>query len=156
MNLSDLFPEAERLESVRRQMVPGYVFYLYCKFTTPEPKNKYLLLVCSEPLLFLVINSEKRDLVRSNKRWDDVQIPLLKQEYTFLDHDSWIDCVDSVPTDDMPRENVEQQVLADMTRIQEPRLTNDKMEAVMDAVANSPGFIPQDQSLIMAALSALY
>jgi hypothetical protein len=156
MTFGDFFPVADRLESVRRQLIPGYVFYLHCPFTVPKPKPKYLLLVCAEPLIFLVINSEQRDLVKSNERWAAVQIELLVSEYPFLEYDSWVDCTYCTEPREMTRENVEQQLLADTSRIKEPRLANEKMEEVMNAVADSPGLLPQDKTLIMTALSALY
>ena len=153
MTFGDLFPASDRLESIRRQLVPGVILYLHCQFTTPAPKSKYLVLVCSEPLLFLVINSDQRELVRSNARWRDAQVPLLSADYPFLDHDSWVDCTGAIGIEDLPRDSLERQILADMQRIKDPQLSSAKLDEIPDAVAVSPGILPRDRNLIVAALS---
>lgn len=77
--------------------------------------DKYLLLAAIEPrLIFIVINSGERELVKTNPRWHAAQVPLLAAHYDFLEHDSVIDCTNA---QEMNQEEVERQLIQDMTRI---------------------------------------
>ncbi|PYP83245.1 MAG: hypothetical protein DMF61_23615 [Blastocatellia bacterium AA13] len=149
MSFGDFFSPAARLESIRRQLISGQILYLYCDFTIPDPKNKYLVLASTEPrLLFLVINSDQRELVRSNPRWQQAQVSISTVDYQFLDHESWIDCTD---VQELSQEEVESQLGRDMSRIK-GQLSHDTLAAVIDAVAESPGLINREKRWILVAL----
>lgn len=93
MSLGNLFSQKDRLESLQRQFKPGLVMYLYCSFTIPKAKNKYLLLldVYSQPSFF-IINSNISEYYKSRKHLLHSQVLLKASEYGFLSNDSYIDC----------------------------------------------------------------
>lgn len=152
MSFGDLFSPAARLASIRRQLAPGRVLYIHCDFTVPYPKDKYLLLAAIEPrLIFIVINSGERELVKTNPRWHAAQVPLFAAHYDFLEHDSVVDCTNA---QEMTQEEVERQLILDMTRIK-GRLSQDTLALVIDAVTDSPGLINRDKTWILNSLTSL-
>lgn len=112
--VGDSFPEEKRREFLQSHLKPGQIFYLFCNFTDP-PKNKYLVLVCVNPqLLFFVINSKISHFILSRTELYQCQVPLQRDEYNCLDHDSFIDCS---TVKESHLNEIEDQVLEDISRI---------------------------------------
>lgn len=67
----------------------GDVYRLYCQTTNP-PKNKYLVLAANRSYpVFLFINSNISDFI-NNKNLAHTQIQILREDHSFLHHDSWV------------------------------------------------------------------
>lgn len=41
--LGNIFPPEFIEDHINRSLIPGQVFYIFCDFTMPDPKNKYLV-----------------------------------------------------------------------------------------------------------------
>ena len=88
----DFFPEPEKQRFINDNLAPGKVLYLFSEFVEP-PKEKFLLLSCMEPEpLVFVINSQINPFIKRDQHLFDCQVQLNASNYTFLDHDSYINC----------------------------------------------------------------
>jgi hypothetical protein len=114
-NLGDYFPEQEKQKHIDRQLQPGQVLYLFCRFTDPQ-KDKYLVLLCLEkrPLLF-VINSSVPQFITERPHMLKCQVKLCSSDYNFLEHDSYINCAEV--RYDFDELEIRNQILADVGRI---------------------------------------
>jgi hypothetical protein len=102
--LGDCFPEPFRRSFLANQFGPGSIIRLFCDFTHPQPKNKYLVVMSVTPLLFFAINSQVNNYIQQRPHLKACQIILRSSEYTFLGHDSYLDCsevIDSLRVDDI-------------------------------------------------------
>src|SRR4051794_34241039 len=98
------FSTEQRLELIRRQFLPGQVFYLFCEFTWP-PKEKFVVLACVNPRpLVLLINTNKSELAQSDPDLDGTQVCIKPSDYGCLTHDSYIDCLECF---DMEQDEIE-------------------------------------------------
>ncbi|HKV37599.1 MAG TPA: hypothetical protein VJX67_00190 [Blastocatellia bacterium] len=141
--LADYFSDGEKLESFQRQFVAGLVLYLHCDFIKKAYQDKFLLLACVNPApLYLVINSEPAAFIRANKALLDCQVCITKNDHSFLDHDSYVDCLKAYSIE---QSEVERQVLSEMGKRLKGRLSSKAVQAVLDAVADSPTLIRRDQ-----------
>jgi hypothetical protein len=66
------------------ELSAGDILHALCIFTKPQPKYKYVVCICPIYPLFFLINSSPR------KSTSDAQILIKKDEFSFLDHDSYI------------------------------------------------------------------
>lgn len=115
MVIGDQFPTEQKLQYIRKQLIPGVVFYLFCDFTIPHPKDKFLLLTCVNPkLLFFVINSRINQFIQEQQHLLRCQVQLDMANHTFLKHDSYIDCTTAYS---ISRDDVEDQLSEDMSRV---------------------------------------
>lgn len=149
MVLGNHFSEQEKIESIRRSLVPGQILYLFCHFTTP-PKDKYLLLVCTDPIyLFFVINSQINDFVQSRQHLRQCQVMLIKDDYS-LQRDSYVNC--SEPIDSLDETDVIDQVLHDMSRVRD-RLNEESIAEIKKVVSNSVTLIEFHKEWIINSFS---
>ena len=132
MVLGDSFPDKKKREYVDRSLVPVMIIRLFCSFTS-RPKHKFLLLLTMnpEPAFFVINTQPSRFLLR---RFADQQIPVRQRDYTFLSHDSFIDC--SMPRRDFTPEDLRRKVLADLGRIKGTLIEADR-NAVVDAIVRN-------------------
>lgn len=152
MSLADFFSPEQRLEFFSRNFHAGQVFYLFCGFTTP-PKDKYLLLACVNPLpLFLVINSEINDFKLKRTHLRERQVLIKTEDYTFLNHDSYIDCTEA--KDSLSQEEVERQVLTDSTRIK-GNANLDTIKNVVDSINAARTVALRHKIWMLAELNSL-
>jgi len=63
---------------------PGDILHIYCIFTKPFPKYKFVICICPISSLFFLINSKPR------RNTLDAQIIIKKADYSFLTDDSYI------------------------------------------------------------------
>src|SRR4030065_2199499 len=113
MVLGDSFPDNKKRDYVDRSLVPGMILRLFCPFTSP-PKFKFILLLSMNPEpVFFIINTKPNPFVLP--KFPDQQIPVIQRDYTFLTHDSYIEC--STPRSDFTAEDMRAKVLADVGRI---------------------------------------
>jgi hypothetical protein len=68
---------------------PGKIIKLYCDWLQ-KPKYFLVVSIIDEPLLLWI--SSKKPTCMSDPADDADFLQLTKAEYTFLDHDSWLDC----------------------------------------------------------------
>jgi len=147
--LGDFFPEAERAHSVARSLKPGQIVYLYCAFITP-PKDKYLLLLCrSAPPLLFMINSRIPAFVQARENLRQCQVRLDPADYSFLDHESWLDC--SRVINQFDDEEIVNQVMQDSGRVKGP-LKRSTKDQVARAVERARTISTADKSLIVSSL----
>lgn len=151
MILGDHFPPDVQLKNIKERLEPGRVLYLFCEFTTPNPKNKYLLLVCVDPLpLFFVINSEVSDFIKERDHMLRCQIKLDVANHNFMDHDSYIACHEAKP--DFSVEDINEQLLGDMARIK-GMISNDVRDQVLAAVKACTILPNREKAWILKALA---
>ncbi len=77
--------------------LPGHIVLLFCDWLS---KSKYFLVAGlddkhgEESPFLLFISTDKLKLALSNPAIDSDFLRIKRSEYTFLDHDSWLDCGD--------------------------------------------------------------
>lgn len=75
------------------------VYYLFCTYTKPSPKNKYVAIMCfdEEMPMGILINSEIHPFVQARNYLLPCEVKLEQQIHNFLTHDSYLDCRDIFP-----------------------------------------------------------
>ncbi len=132
MNLGDAFSHATKQETFQRSFHAGRILYLFCGFTKPAPKEKFIALGCTTPRpLVLVINSAVSEFIKRRPRMLALQIMIAKADHDSLDHDSYLNCSQAVEYFTQPI--IERQVLGTMTRIKSV-LTPDNTKEVIKAI----------------------
>ena len=149
--LGQHFPDEQKAQHVARNMLPGQILYLLCKF--PEgPREKYLVLACTgqEPILFIV-NSKPNEFILRTPELRACQVPLRRSDHAFLDHDSHINCAKPADIFDSVDE-IEDQLRKDVTRIR-GEITQATKADIVQAAMNSRLLTPDQKNAIAAALS---
>ena len=151
--LGDFFPADARNEFVTRHLKPGQVLYLECHFTTP-PKEKYVVLVAASdkpgPLLFL-INSRIHPYIMRRAEMLACQVKLSAAQYSFLEHDCFIDC--SRVIEEFDYQNIRQQLLQDVTRVR-GELDAQAKAMIVQVVQASRTVSPYHKRLLIQALQS--
>ncbi|ECO0902165.1 hypothetical protein AA449_26900 [Salmonella enterica subsp. enterica serovar Newport] len=148
--LSDKFPPdflARFTQS--RGVSPGDVLYLHCDFTTP-PKMKYMVVVCCEPLLVLLINSEISRFIMGKPDLLSCQVDLAKNDHDFLEWDSVVSCIEAHTAFNL--EALQKRIATEYGKILKGRITNERMRAVRIAVNDSPVMVRKHKKMILEAL----
>jgi hypothetical protein len=147
--LGDFFPKHKKQEYIDRQLKPGQVLYLQCEFINPQ-KDKYLVLACpgTRPLLF-IINSKIPPFIEKHPDLHKCQVKLCASDYSFLDHDSFVDCAKVI--DYFDESEIRQQVLDDVGRIK-GELNTATRKAIIKAVHNAKSITPRHKRLIVDSL----
>ncbi|MBE3139112.1 MAG: hypothetical protein IMZ53_00850 [Thermoplasmata archaeon] len=77
---------------IEENITPGKILYLYVDLPPDyEYDNKYMVVVCEDPLLLLKINTSGEQTAMGRK-FNERQFTIKKSIYTFLMYDSYIDC----------------------------------------------------------------
>jgi hypothetical protein len=149
--LGDHFPSDVKLKTIKEKLQPGRVVYLFCEFTVPKPKDKYLLLGCIDPLpLFFVINSEVSDFIKERAHLLRCQARLDVASHDFLDHDSFIACHEA--KSEFSVDDINKQLLSDMDRIK-GMISNDVRDQVLAAVKACTVLPNREKVWILKALT---
>jgi hypothetical protein len=87
--------EAE-IEELRAKLKAGSIIYLHCDFID-NPKDKYMVIVYIDinidASFVFIVNSEIAPFIERDPHLKEGQILLSKEpDYTFLDHDSYVNC----------------------------------------------------------------
>lgn len=153
MILGGFFPDEERLENLRNNYRAGVVFYLFCDFISRK-KDKYLLLVhASDHPLFLYINSRIHPILANRPHLNNCQVPLKFSDYPdVITKDCFIDCTEIIS--DFTYEEVEKQVLGDMSRIK-GALSEDTLSEVIRAIERDRRIAVRSKVVILRELNAL-
>ena len=131
MSVGDQFPLEEKEAFLNRTLIPGTILYLFCEFTSP-PKFKYGILACIDPEpILLIINSEISSWLQQRPAMRDCQVTLRQEEYSFLRHDSFVDCTKAIRV--FALTDLKSQLLEDLDRIK-GQITRETREAIVYAV----------------------
>jgi len=140
MVLGDHFPEPEKLNWIQQRLTPWSVIYVPVHFSNPPPKEKFLVIArVHTDTLALVINSVPPPFIRRRANLLACQVPIKCSSHTFLSHDSYIDCTESIL---LKTHEIEEQILGDIRRMK-GEIAQDMRQHVIDAVKKSPK-MPRD------------
>jgi|GEM_PF-2515247 len=132
-----------------RNLRVGAVIHKHCPFTNP-PKDKFLVVASIQPrLLVLLINSQINDFY-VRKGLDQFHVPVPAADHTFLNHDSFADCIDSKAAFDFT--SIRDEVVQDYNNIFKGWLTDACLEQVYHAVKNNNVIIRGHQKEIIASI----
>lgn len=149
--LGDFFPSDFKQEfSQVRGISPGDVLRFHCEFTTP-PKEKMLVVVCCDPLLVLVINSEINAFILANYNMTECQVDLPVADHDFLDHDSVVNCVRAHSAFSM--EYAKEAIAADYGNVMEGRVQDVYMRQIYVAVGKSASMERRHKKKILEAMA---
>ncbi len=86
-------PQKAQRALLRAKLKPGSIIHLYCDFIT-NPDNKFVVImyVDDDTVLACLINSRIHPFIEKDPRLKACQIKLDAKTYTFLDHDSFLNC----------------------------------------------------------------
>ncbi|HEX9828487.1 MAG TPA: hypothetical protein VGA80_17965, partial [Flavobacteriaceae bacterium] len=127
------------MEAIHKQLTLWTVLYLYCPFLNPIPKNKFLILLCKNPLLLFTINSEVSLYIQTKDKLWPTQVKIEATTHSFLSYDSWADF--SSVIEDFSIEDIEKQILNDHSRIK-GEINENKKSTIILAPKNIYGPIP--------------
>lgn len=151
MILVDHFPPDVKLKTIKEKLQPGRVVYLFCEFTVPKPKDKYLMLACADPLpLFFVINSEVGAFIKERDYLYRCQVKLDVANHGFLDHDSFIACHEV--RSDFSMDDIIEQFWSDMDRIKGV-ISKDARDQVLAAAKACTVLPKREKEWILKALT---
>lgn len=151
-NLGSLFSAGVIQQLTEANLRAGAVLFMHCDFTTP-PKNKYLVVACCEPeMLVLVINSEINPFIARRDELLDCQVDVPRADHTFLDHDSFVNCIETHTAFNMT--DVRDAIVADYANVYKGRLANYVIRQVIDAVERSETMEVRHNNWIRDGLTA--
>ena len=94
-NLADFFSDDLRKDFSQRNVKVGSVLRLKVEDTKP-PKVKIFIIIGQNiegfSLATLYINTDINFNINFSQELIDLQIPISKKDYSFLDHNSYVDC----------------------------------------------------------------
>lgn len=94
-NLADFFSDDLRKDFSQRNVKVGSVLKLKVEDTKP-PKVKIFIIIGQNiegfSLATLYINTDINFNINFSQELIDLQIPISKKDYSFLDHNSYVDC----------------------------------------------------------------
>lgn len=132
-------------------IIPGSVYYFFCDNTKP-PKYKYLVLLSIEPVLWFFINSEMTKFIQSEQSLRDRQVELIRiPHHTFLDHDSYIDCLSVQSYDDITLEDLHE--WSRDPNILKGQLHQTVIEEIIEKVKDPITISPFHANIIIKSLS---
>ena len=110
----------------------------HCSHTRPAPKNKFVVIVCRDlKCMGFLINSEIHPFILKKPELLKSQVKIRASNYNFLDHDSYIDCVELYEFDD-----------AELLDWRAPVNIVTKAE-IKKVVGDSDAIVPYHQKLIL-------
>jgi hypothetical protein len=130
VSLGDFWPSQEKNEIIKKSFIPFQVYYLFCPQLS-RPKDKFLLLVCNNPLMFFYISTNPDKTFLRNIRLMQCQVVLDPGVNSFLSHKSFINCSD--PETRITITEVKHQLRSDMGRIKN-QIDGNSQKLVINAV----------------------
>jgi hypothetical protein len=92
---NDTMGEGTKRALIKAKITAGNVFHVFCNFITP-PDFKYVVVLYKSDeddfLLISLINSEINQFIEKDPALKTCQVKLLASNYTFLRHDSYLNC----------------------------------------------------------------
>ncbi len=90
-----MLPGESKKALQKLKIVPGAIVHIFCPYIV-NPHEKFVVLVhvdCEDDLvLVFLINSEIHPLIKYNPDKSVCQVEMPVATYSFLDHDSFLDC----------------------------------------------------------------
>ncbi|ADW72203.1 hypothetical protein Rahaq_0576 [Rahnella aceris] len=136
--------------SEKRGISPGDVLRFHCNFTTPA-KEKFMVVVCCQPLLILLINSNIPQFIQDNAHLLACQVDLPKQGHDFLSWDSHINCIEAHAAFNL--DDVKDAIAADYGNVLKGRIEDTYIKKIRMAVSLSKRMEKWQKTLIISALS---
>lgn len=148
MALANSLPPQKRKQYTDGELQAWRILCLYCQFAHP-PKEKLLLLIdTASDLRFFVINSQISKLIKSQPRMKGTQVPIDAASHSCLSYDSIVDCSRTYA---ITREDAEQQLMADLSRIKD--LASPALRLlVIEAVRANPRMTKREKRTILHCL----
>ena len=98
--IGDSFPASYREQFAKDNLVPGSVIRCFVNDVTP-PKEKYFVIIGTTSDKVLVGSIYINSVINPNRfntaYLKSLHLPVLQADYSFLDHDSYIDCSEIYP-----------------------------------------------------------
>lgn len=149
MPIWDRLPPEERRKHIYSRLTAGRVILLYCDFTKPKPKDKFLVLVSIEPEpLFFVVNSEVSEFIRKREWLIRCQVEIGHEEHPFLKHHSFIDCTE---VQKIALSDVYEQIERDISRLKD-EINPQVREQIIAAVKFAKTLSAKQKTGILSAL----
>ena len=149
MAFADSLPPQDRKQYIAGQLQAWRILRLYCQFTHP-PKEKFLFLIdTASDLRFFVISSGISKLIESQPRMRGTQVPIDAASHPCLSYDSIADCSRTYA---ITREDAEQQLMADLSRIKDLASTALR-PLVIEAVQANPRMTEREKREILRCLT---
>jgi hypothetical protein len=146
--------EDPRVVLLKAKIKPGCIVHLPCDFID-NPHNKFMVLLYiewdSELFLVFLINSRIHPLIERDPNLKACQIKVKKLKYTFLDHDSFIDCSRVFDDVDVPKAL---QHLLDFPNDLKCILDDKERIEIIQAVNSADSITDFDKELIIASLGS--
>ena len=136
-------------EQVIEACKPGQILHLYCGFTNP-PKDKFLVVVQTEPLWLLIINSVIHSFVQKNQTLLNCQVKIDCAAHTFLEYDSYIDCSKIIDEIEIDRVH---QILTYHFHNSKGKISDAVKTRIIEAVTNNPLLSSNEKEIICNNLS---
>lgn len=137
---------------IKAKIKPGCILRMFCDFIS-NPKMKFFVVVhvdLSDMLLLIfIINSKIPHFIENNPELKSGQISLKSSVYTFLEHDSVLNCVELL-------DGLEMDALVDHLLLTpsdyKGELSRDDVLAVISAVGDTRTISDYDKGLIINSL----
>lgn len=153
MHSSSLSSDAQR-RLIQAKIGPGSILHLPCEFIQ---KNKFVIVAAVDYeydlLLLFFINSRIRQFITSRPQLLGCQVELINSvgEYSFLHHDSYIDC--SKLVDNLDIDYVVDYILSNKKEYKGD-VRNKEVQKIIKAVNTAPTISDDDKELIIDALNS--
>ena len=100
------------------------VYYVFCKYTKPTPKNKFIVIMCFDETIpmGILINSEINNFIKKRNHLMSCEVTLEQERHNFLRHTSYLDCRDIFSFPEVE--------LTDLRGVMHPDIRQDVINAV--------------------------
>ncbi len=133
-------------EQVNEACQAGRIIHLFCDFAN---KNKFLVIVQTDPLWLLVINTSIHPYIQRNAPLLACQVDIDCATHAFLDHDSHIDCSKIIDAIDLDRAQL---ILTHNISNAKGEVSNPVKTNIIQAVNGSPLLSDKEKAIISANL----
>lgn len=94
-DIGDLFPDSHKKQYADRSILPGSVIRFFSPETHPPKIKRFIVVAHSfdkKQFAKVFINTEPAPFIQRNPVLFALQLPILPEEFNFLEHKSYIDC----------------------------------------------------------------
>ncbi len=144
--LSDLMPESLKKDTFGKELRIGKIIHRY-EYEITHPDNKFSIIVgmCKEngdiSIARVFINSDINLHVINTEELKQLQVDILKKDYTFLSNDySFINC--SKIFDEVNYSELEQEYINNPINFFKDDISKEKLRNIIDKITNSKTIKP--------------
>jgi hypothetical protein len=153
MALGRSLSEESQRALIKAKIRPGCILHTFCDFIE-NPKNKFFVVAHvdfkDELLLIFIINSRIPRFIENNPDLKAGQICLKSLTYPYLDHDSYLNCVEL--HDELDIDTLVDHLLKTPSDFK-GYLSSDDILATISAVGNARTISEYDKALIVKSLN---